>query len=512
MVRERMRAPSSDELAAVALGLILCTAYYATLKGITVSNDGSHYALTRALADHGSFEISAYLEFTELIDYARVGDRVYSDRPPGTALVAALFYRAGQLLPAPARPMSSLHDSGNPALPYVLMLPVLCGALALVVMYRFMLARGVHAVAAWFACCAVGLGTLQWKYSAVLYSHAVSGLFVTLSFVMSCALDERSECSRRMLMGLGLCLGFAVLIEYQNVLLLPLVLMVSTCRRRRLQHARKWFESVSALLLFAALPLGFLLTYNAALFGGPLSTSYAHTATHTWTHSWSGIFSGPMLVNLVSLLLFAPWDAVTVHGPVKVEGSALQGLFCLSPILLLCIPGWLSARRTAVLRRPALLLIVLTASYLVVISAHATAHGFTRDSRYLAPLVPLSALPLGVWVQRVLLRPSAAWRALLAQSAMFALCFVSIVQIALHIGFSYDYELHWSELSEMAASAANYRTVGRSVMPNLADALRIWPPALLIAAIWLSMRCRIQAGQSRTTADPRGASRLGETA
>ncbi len=87
--------------------LTVSSIYFAALSGVTSSNDGSHYALVRALVDRRSFEIAPYLEFTEHQDYSLNGERRYSDRPPGTALLAAPLYALGTLSPAPNVPVPS---------------------------------------------------------------------------------------------------------------------------------------------------------------------------------------------------------------------------------------------------------------------------------------------------------------------------------------------------------------------------------------------------------------------
>src|SRR3990172_674971 len=100
-----------DWRTAAVLFVIISSVYFATIAGITSSNDGSHYALVRALADKRRSEISEYLSFTENQDYALRGDLRFSDRPPGTALLAAPIYAASVLLPGPLAPIHSKHDT-----------------------------------------------------------------------------------------------------------------------------------------------------------------------------------------------------------------------------------------------------------------------------------------------------------------------------------------------------------------------------------------------------------------
>ena len=66
-----MLAPSCPERRhLLTLFAAVATIYFATFSGITASNDGSHYALVRALVARRPFEISPYLAFTEDQDFA----------------------------------------------------------------------------------------------------------------------------------------------------------------------------------------------------------------------------------------------------------------------------------------------------------------------------------------------------------------------------------------------------------------------------------------------------------
>src|SRR5436190_16129546 len=118
----------TDRRIAAALFVLVSSVYFATVVGVTSSNDGSQYALVRALVERRSFEISPYLDFTEHLDYAMHGDLRYSDRPPGTALAAAPLYALSWIAPAPLVMLDSNHDAGNPRLIFALLLSPLAAA------------------------------------------------------------------------------------------------------------------------------------------------------------------------------------------------------------------------------------------------------------------------------------------------------------------------------------------------------------------------------------------------
>jgi hypothetical protein len=173
----------TDQLISIFLFVGLALLYYATVSGITSSNDGSHYALLRTMVENRAFTLSPFDPFAEGNDIAVTPDgRLFSDRPPGTALAAVPFYLSGPALIEPLAPLPSRHDADNPRLPYVLMLPVLAGAATAVVLYRLQRRLGIRPAAALTAVLFFALGTIHWKYSTVLFSHALSGFLSSYRF------------------------------------------------------------------------------------------------------------------------------------------------------------------------------------------------------------------------------------------------------------------------------------------------------------------------------------------
>ena len=71
----------------------------ARLSTITSSNDGSHYALLRTMVANRAFTLNQFDDFAEGNDIAITPDgRLFSDRPPGTAVAGIPFYWLGGLL------------------------------------------------------------------------------------------------------------------------------------------------------------------------------------------------------------------------------------------------------------------------------------------------------------------------------------------------------------------------------------------------------------------------------
>ncbi len=451
-----------DRLTAVLLFLIFSALYFATASGITSSNDGSHYALTRAIVENGRFELPPFDNYAEGNDVAIVGDRLYSDRPPGTAVTATLFYLLGEIMPEPLALLPSRHDAANPVLPYVMLLPVWVGAGTLVLLYILLRRLQVAKPAALLACLVLSLGTVHWKYSSVLFSHALSAFLVMLAVYLALELVQQPEGTWVRYGALGLVLGWAVVVEYSNGLLVLLIVLFVLVWGIRPSRPRRLLSVLAPFVLAGLLPAAFLAYYNNVNFGSPFTLSYAYAINYPWAGEFATTFSTPLLAGLKAMLYFGE-SGGWCGGP-----CYNQGLFLLSPVLLLSLPGfWWYARQQ---RRPFVLTTAVFLLYLLLFAKHHTAHGFTADGRYLVPFYGLLVIPLAYTLQWVGKRPYRS-TTLLLQLAVFALFFISVRNILLHIGFSYNYTLDLTRLNPMVAHPANWRYLAQTLFPNSGNLL-----------------------------------------
>lgn len=220
---------------AVAAALLLLAALYFALaarEGIISTNDGSHYALTRALVDDGTARIDPYVNYTAIqprrgtptpADYRDVSfydGHFYSDRPPGTAVLAAPFYRAGQFVDR----ISGRLDLDFPKL-YTMMLPPLLGALTVAALYALARALGGGQGAALVTAAGGGLTTLLLKYATLLYSHIAAAAMVTAALALLLLTEGPGRAApprwrRWALAAGGVALGYGATVEYPNLLLL----------------------------------------------------------------------------------------------------------------------------------------------------------------------------------------------------------------------------------------------------------------------------------------------------
>jgi hypothetical protein len=464
---EKQKRNWADWLIAIFLFFFFSSVYYATASGITSSNDGSHYALIRTMVDNRTFALEQFDDYAEGNDIAITEDgRLFSDRPPGTALVGTLFYTVGGILPEPLQKLPSRHDDQNPRLAYVLLLPAFAGAGTAVVLYAIMRLLDISRAATVTAVLMFGLGTVHWKYSSVLYSHALSAFIVILAVYLSMLTVRRGYETPAVFGFLGFILGFAVLTEYSNGLLVLILLgyLLLNSRQNEWRDLTVPFVLLMGGGLISAL---FLAYYNNQNFGSPLTLSYSYAINYPWASSFATTFNYPLAAGLEGLLIGGSGDGWCGGLP-----CPNQGLFALSPVLLLAIPGWFFYFRDA--RRECLLTAVLFLVYLLLFARHRTFHGFTADGRYLAPYIGLLAIPLAYtmsWLYSLDSRPFLR-AGLLA--AAFALFFLSMGSMFIHIGSSYNYHLDPGLVENLLATPGNLLPALSQVFLNAGNLPLLW--------------------------------------
>ncbi|MCP4426916.1 MAG: hypothetical protein GY803_20700 [Chloroflexi bacterium] len=465
----------ADWFVAVLLFVGLSSFYFATASGITSSNDGSHYALARTMVENRSFALKQFDDYAEGNDIAVRDEVLYSDRPPGTAVLSTIFYTLGNYLPDPLAPLPSRHDAENPRLLYVMMLPVLAGAGTAILLYLFLRQIGVTTAGATTAVLMFSLGTAHWKYSTVLFSHALSGFLVMLSILQATRIAREKISHWRRYFILGFILGFSVLIEYSNGLLVVIVSLFALIAMRS-YSLRSLSLAMGSLIAGGLIPAAFLAYYNNANFGGPFTLSYAYAVNYPWAGNFGETFSWPLLPGLRALLIWGEgggWCNPTCYN---------QGLFLLSPIMLLALPGlWPYFRRA---RQSFFLTNVVFFVYLLLFAKHFTSHGFTGDGRYLIPYLSLLAIPLAYaldWIFRQSKRPI---RQTILQLAIYTLFALSWRNIFLHIGFSYNYRLDLSQLDPFIASPQNWRYLVGELFRNVGNLPWLWLLEGIVLLAW----------------------------
>ncbi len=365
-----------------------------------------------------------------------------------------------------------------------MMLPAWAGAGTIVLLYAIMRDLALSRAASLTASLMFALGTVHWKYSSVLFSHALSSFLVMLSLFLTIRISRQRETHWMNSLFLGIILGYSVLVEYSNALLVLIIIGFLLWQRRPFSFA-KLIGLFGPLIAGGLLSASFLAFYNNANFGSPIRLSYAYAINYPWAGSFATTFNYPLAAGLRALLYWGPGDGWC-------DGTCFnQGIVLLSPVLLLALPGWYPYWRKA--RVTCILTTVVFLVYLLLFARHRTSHGFTADGRYLVPFLSLLAIPIGFAFERLFsLRRRPVWQALLL-FVSYGLFFISMRNVFYHIGFSYNYNLELSQLGPMIAQAGNWQYLTSQVFRNTANLPILWLlEAVLIALLlflwWLYSR------------------------
>ncbi len=400
-----------DASALVALAAISLASSVLINAGVVCSNDGSQYALIRALVDDGTASIDARLEYTREVDFAEREGHYYSDRPPGTAFLAIPIYAAARA--------AGLDDVGRQTA--VAFLAHVAGALA--VLGLFLLARRVGAsrVGASAAAIALALATPHRSYSATLFAHALSAALV-IAVAHAVLPGVAASPRRRRLVQLlgGIAGGYACGVDYTNglpVAVLCIAGAIAESVRERRLDVRALATSGGVYLAGGLLGVAPTLAYHTIVFGSPLAIPYHFDVRFTYAHSVGGMYSGRFWDGFFGLM-FSPRAGLVVWSPILV--AALASI----PLL---------ARRAG--GRAWVIVLPWIALYLVTSKNLTWDAGATQDVRYLTSVLPLVCLPLAFAFDWAFGRtPDDEGPARpLAASALVVLLFVSaLIQIAKH--------------------------------------------------------------------------------
>ncbi|MFH1404213.1 MAG: glycosyltransferase family 39 protein [Candidatus Altiarchaeota archaeon] len=383
-----MKKPSvSDERIVTSIFIFTALVFYATSAGMNDSNSGSHYALTKAIAEDQSYIIDEYVGYTGTIDAAKVGETWYSDRPPGNAFIASLFYLSGKVSSAivsmPRFDMS--WDAGNPGAFTVILLPVISASASVALLYLIVrrLGGSVHAGA--ITALTLAFCTITWEYAQLLHSHALSqALMMAAAYLALTIRDSRKDEGK--FMALCLITGYAAIVEYPNILLtIPLAWYLKTTGKIKTGKKRLSDPILQKAAVIFAAPLIILAAYNTANFGSPVKTGYSYNYHFGWARSMTDTFSNPMWEGLMGLLV----DSDRIQG----------GLLKTAPIVLLALACWPQFHSKK--RGEAVLLGSMFLIHLLFYAKHQTYWGGgAENTRYLLTVTPFILLPAYIWLDK----------------------------------------------------------------------------------------------------------------
>jgi hypothetical protein len=288
------------------------------------ANELPRVFLVRAIVDEQTFAIDSQMRLwneTRLGDVSPYRDHIYSNKAPGSSLLAVPFYAAVRwTLGEPSLATSVwLCRVFAGIVPALLFLWLLWGFLA-----RFAPEPDVRRL----LIIAYAFGSMAMTFSLLFFSHQLSAVCIASAWILALDVLDRRR-GMRVMLAVGLLAGAAPLVDYQAAFGgVPVAahVMWRLVRWPRREVAR----AIALAVAGAAVPIALLFAYHAACFGSPLRTGYDASETYAAYHQQG-------FLGLTRPHLDALWGSFVSVG---------NGLFTLAPWWLLAIPGtWLLWRR-----------------------------------------------------------------------------------------------------------------------------------------------------------------------
>jgi hypothetical protein len=400
----RWRPPGAGGL----ILIIMLAAGYSVARG-PMWNADSRIFLTASIVDRGRLDIDPFASGTG--DLAAYRGHYYSDKAPGMSLFAIPAYvllkytvlRGQPYAAIMAVPLDQRVDF-VPRFLLALLYSALPTAITVALLRAVYLRLGVRRLWADGLALTYGLGTIALPFARVFFGHQLAAALVFGAFVLLWRV-RLGELPLGWVAAAGALAGCAIITEYPTALLAALLATYATVTagdRRRVLLA--FALGAAPALLVAAL-------YNTLAFGGPLSQGYAHLAVNS-------AFRAGQAQGFMGITWPHP-DAIW-----QTTLSPHRGMFVLSPVLLLAVPGFVWLRRRAQWRAEWWLCLGAVILYaLFTFSYFEWDGGFSAGSRHFLPALPFLMVPLAE-----LARPERGrvWRA-----ALVALAGISVVIVGL---------------------------------------------------------------------------------
>ncbi len=374
----------------IVLVLLACYAYF--FPRWADPNQNSRLDMIVAVVDDGTFRIDRYVSNT--VDYAKVGEHYYSDKPPGSAFLGIPVYAGLKLvLNTPLVDQLVVKLANNSAFQatlnadgsgvytdkvrfaiaqvgLTLIIPVLASVVLGLLLFKILIDFQFEPLLSMVIVLIYGLLTPAFAYAGAYYSHQLSAAFLVGAFVL--VKSEKVVQPGRLLLA-GFLMGFAVICEY-SVILMAGALFVYTWYRLFIKG--KWGRIVWAVITAVGVG-GLLMAYNQTIYGGMFKLGYEYSELWKPQHQTG-------FLSLTAPRLDAIWG---------ITFSPFRGLFFLAPILLFSLPGfyiwWKSKQFRAEFWLSAAAVVTM---FLFNTSSVMWWGGFAVGPRYFLPALPFVTL------------------------------------------------------------------------------------------------------------------------
>ncbi len=361
---------------------VLLSITYAYFYQNPAWNGNSRLALTAALVREGRLTIDSFQDNES--SGLKTGDKsfynghYYTDKPPGSSLIAAVFYLPMYWLSRILGRDLSIFTMKYLLTFFVMGLPsALAGSLIYVLCEHISGSK----FRSFVVTMAIALGTMSFPFSISFFGHQLAASLLFFAFFLIFQLKVKPNSIKDLhLFLIGFILGLALLTDMTTaVIVFPLIFYYFYVIWKKQAVTR--LSSTTAPALGGLIPMVILLIYNTLCFGKPFVNSYQYLSNPFFREAMSNGIMGIGRPRL-SVLFYE-----TFH--------PAQGLFWQSPVLLMALVGAFFMFRNKQYWIEGILSVFAFFAYLLLNSGYFMWWGGASfGPRLIVPMLPFLSLPL----------------------------------------------------------------------------------------------------------------------
>ncbi len=380
-----------DKYLLVVSFFLISFIYFISSSHIVSSNDGSHYALTASLVEEGSVCINNFVQYTDIVDCARKDGQFYSDRSPGTALLAVPFYVIADFLQS--MPINYFSENRKLHEVFIVFQANISALLGLFAFFNILLLLTRRFTLSYISTMVFAFGSLTWLEGTHLFSHASSMATMMWAVFLGLKVKEVSVNTRKTIFLIVLLLSYSSIIEIQNILFFPAFMLYFVITGKMTLSIIKEDKSVLLFsLVIFALIYSILIGFNYTAFHEITIKSNKYNVLFKEEKTFLSALSGNFLIGLDNLFfsLFKPGSWLN-FAAVK---NKTPGIFIATPVFLLAIPGVLTFYRRY--KHESIFFISLIIPNVLIAAFHVT-----TLTRHIYTITPLIFIPFVIFLEKI---------------------------------------------------------------------------------------------------------------
>jgi len=245
-----------------------------------------------------------------------------------------------------------------------------------------------------------GLGTSAFLYATRFRSHALATFLLFFSFYI--IFTEKERISKKQLLLIGLCLGWAVITDLPTIVI-AICLIILTISYINMHKSSR----IPTLALGFLIPLCVYFLLNYLRFQNILSIGFAGMDPNVWTNNVEDLIYSPYMVmkllvdfSIINLTKLLEYAIIIIRNLIQLLFLPYRGLFFYSPILFLSVLGISSFYKKY--RKEAILIFFFVLALIIFVAGYSTwwCHGGASCRRFL-PFTPFLFILIMCTVRKI---------------------------------------------------------------------------------------------------------------